>query len=150
MRLKHKANIKASEVENGKVISQKKGTSATSMWVENETDGLLMSTRELNSLLANRSDASLADAAVESEQAVEAEIIVEKLRVKNHELDWYQEDNDSNFLQGEFTSEFASTLRRESIENQPSRKQLAKLHNDMIKSLDYRFELGGQNPQISR
>ena len=109
------------------------------MWVENELEIPNMSTRELDSFLANRSDFDLAMAAVETEKILEAENVAEKLGVKSHELDWFQEDNDSNFMkdlsftQG-FTSEFASSLRRESMEKH-SQEKLAKLHNEMIKSL---------------
>ena len=73
---------------------------------------------------------NLAIAALETEKMMEAEIMAEKLGVKDHELDWYQEENDPNFMEEEFISDFASTLKREFLANKPSRKQVANLHND--------------------
>ena len=140
MRMKHKGN-KVSDIEKGQQGTQKKPISSYSMWVENELEIPHMSTREFDPFLANRSDFDLAIAAVESEKIFEAENVVEKLKVKSHELDWFQEDNDSNFMkdvsftQG-FTSEFASSLRRESLVNQPSREKVAEMHNISIKSLN--------------
>ena len=99
-------------------------------WIENEKDKNLQRTRELDSFLANKSDNDLVEAAREAEQA---EIQMEKLAVvRNYELKWFEEDHIIDFS-GEFTSNFASSLRRESIvTNQPDNR-LAKLHNDMMK-----------------
>ena len=91
-------------------------------------DRPLFLTRELDSFLANRSDTSLALAARLSE---EAEVQVEKLVVRNHEFEWFEEDNGVEFNQ-EFSSEFASSLRRDSLPSQPD-INLAEFHNDLMK-----------------
>ena len=98
-----------------------------------------MFTKDLNSFLANMSDASLVDAAFKSNQLVEAEIIVEKLNVRNHEVEWFEEDHDPNFSK-EFSSEFASSLRRESVLNQPSQDHISKIHNETVKALINKFD----------
>ena len=91
----------------------------------------MMNTRDLNSYLDYRNDSSLAAAAIESEQVLQVEeIFVEKLAVKDHEIDWFQEDNECLFDE-EFTSVFASSLRRESSTNE-SNSNLAALHNSVI------------------
>ena len=54
-------------------------------------------------------------------------------------MEWYEEDHDLNFGR-EFTSEFASSLRRESILNQPSQDQLAKTHNETVKGLNKKYD----------
>ena len=88
MRLKHKANKVSEDIENGSNTSKKKTTSAYRMWTENKVDEMpLLMTRELDSYLDNRNDASLVAAAAESEKVVEAEIMVQKLSVKSHELE---------------------------------------------------------------
>ena len=123
MRLKHKANKASEEAENGGGKSDRKTyTPGYAMWVENEKDRPMMNTRDLNSFLDNRGDVSLVEAALETEQVLQAEEIgVEKLLVKDHELEWFREDNDSAFGQ-EFASVFASSLRRESILQEPNNR----------------------------
>ena len=88
----------------------------------------LMLTRELDSFLDNRSDASLVVAARESE---ETEVQVERLEVRNHEFEWFKEDNGVEF-NAEFSSEFASSLRRDSLPRQPARNVVG-FHNDLMK-----------------
>ena len=81
-------------------------------WSENEKDKNLQRTRELDSYLANKSDNILVQAAMEAE---EAEVQLDNiLEVRNHELEWFEEDNMMEFNQ-EFTSDFASSLRRQSV-----------------------------------
>ena len=138
MRLKHKANKVSEDIENGSNTSRKKTTSAYKMWTENEVDEMpLMMTRELDSYLDNRNDASLVAAAAESERVVEAEIMAQKLSVKSHELEWYEEDNNSNFSE-EFRSNFASSLR----ESLPSQQvdPVAALLNEMVKTLTEKYD----------
>ena len=125
MRLKHKPT-KESEVEKGTKPNQKK--IGQGLWIENKLDRPLMLTRELDSFLDKRSDTSLVVAARESE---EAEVQVEKLVVRNHEYEWFEEDDDVDFNQ-EFASEFASSLRRDSLPSQPA-SNLAEFHNDLMK-----------------
>ena len=139
MRLKHKSNKASEEAENGGGRSdRKKSAPGYALWVENEKNMPMMNTRDLNSFLDNRSDSSLAAAAMESEQLLQVEeIIAEKLVVKDHELDWFIEDNDCPFDQ-EFTSDFASSLRRESMSKEPNSK-LAELHNNGIKKMQEKY-----------
>ena len=130
MRLKHRA-AKEVELEKGtKTTQKKKGHGIYYQWIENEKDKNLQRTRELDSFLANKSDANLIDAAREIE---EAEVQMERLgRVNDHELEWFEEDNMIEFSR-DFASDFASSLRRDSIAaSQPSDK-LAELHNEMMK-----------------
>ena len=130
MRFKHRA-AKEIEVEKGtKTTQKKKGQGIYYQWIENEKDKNLERTRELDSFLANKSDANLFEAAREAEEAdVQAERLV---RVNDHEMEWFDEDNMIEF-NGDFASDFASSLRRDSIAaSQPSNK-LAELHNDMMK-----------------
>ena len=87
-----------------------------------------MLTRELDSFLDNRSDTSLFEAARMTE---EAEAQVEKLVVRNHEVEWFEEDNNAEF-NTEFASEFASSLRRDSLPSQ-SANNIAEFHNDLMK-----------------
>ena len=138
MRLKHKANKVSEDIENGSNTSKKKTTTAYKMWTENEVDEMpLMMTKELDSYLDNRNDASLMAAAAEIERAIEAEIMVQKFSVKSHELEWYEEDNNSNFSE-EFRSNFASSLR----ESLPSQQvdPVAALHNEMVKTLTEKYD----------
>ena len=130
-RLKHKTTKAAEELENGKENSRKK-KAAFNTWIDNENDQPGRWTRDLDSYLENRNDFSLAAAAIESAEVIEAEIIGEKLAVKDHELDWFEEDNNPLLFDAEFNSEFASSLRRQSLPNQPADK-VALLHNEMIK-----------------
>ena len=125
MRLKHKPT-KESEVEKGAKTPQKK--SGQGVWIENECDRPLLLTRELDSFLDNRSNASLIGAAREIE---EAEMQVEKMVVRNHEFEWFEEDNGVEFNQ-EFSSDFASSLRRDSLPSQPA-SNLVEFHNDLMK-----------------
>ena len=140
MRLKHKANKASEEAEKGRGISDRKNTApGYALWVENERDRPMMNTRDLNSFLDNRSDSSLAAAAIESDQVLQIEqIVVEKLMVKDHELDWFQEDNECPFDQ-EFSSAFASSLRRESTSNE-SNKKMVELHNNTIKKMTEKYD----------
>ena len=123
MRLKHKPS-KESEIEKGTSKSTRK-TSGQELWIENEMDRPLLLTRELDSFLDSRSDTSLVKAVKESE---EAEVQVEKLAVRNHEFEWFEEDNDQGF-RDEFASDFASSLRRESLPSQPP-NMIAAFHNE--------------------
>ena len=75
MRQKHKANTKTSDNEKVKQDTQKKSNTGQSFWVVFERERPLMSTNDLNFILANMSDASLVNAALEAEQFVEAESI---------------------------------------------------------------------------
>ena len=140
MRLKHKSNKASEEAENGGGKSErKKSAPGYALWVENEKDMPMMNTRDLNSFLDNRSDSSLAAAAMESEQVLQVEeMVVEKLMVKDHELDWFQEDNECPFDQ-EFTSDYASSLRRESIPSE-SNKKLVELHNNTVKKMTEKYD----------
>ena len=63
--------------------------------------------------------------------------MVEKLSVKTHELEWYEEDNDPNFNE-EFRSDFASSLR-ESLPNQQV-DPVAALHNKVVKMLKEKYD----------
>ena len=132
MRLKHKAT-KESEVEKGAKVPQKK--SGQVLWFENEVGRPLMWTWELDSFLDNRSDASLFVAARENE---EAEVQVEKLVTRDHEIEWFEEDNNVEF-DAEFSSEFASSLRRDSLPSQPARN-LVGFHNDLIKKQNEKYD----------
>ena len=125
MRLKHKPT-KESEVEKGTKASQKKV--GQGVWIEDEVNRPLMLTRELDSFLDNRSDTSLIEAVRMSE---EAEAQVEKLVARNHEVEWFEEDNNAEF-NAEFASEFASSLRRDSLPSQ-SANTIAEFHNDLMK-----------------
>ena len=125
MRLKHKPT-KESEVEKGAKVPQKK--SGLGLWIENEVDRPLMLTRELDSFLDNRSDTSLVVVAGESK---EVQVQVEKLAVRNHEVEWFEEDYNEEF-NAEFSSEFASSLRRESLPSQPA-SNIVEFHNDLMK-----------------
>ena len=127
MRTKHRVT-KEVEVEKGTNTTQRKKGQGFSQWIENEVDRPLLLTRELDSFLTNRSDKSLVVAARASE---EAEVQVEKLEVRNHELEWFEEDNNIEFNE-EFASEFASSLRRDSLPTQPDKK-VAELHNNLLK-----------------
>ena len=138
MRLKHKANKASEDVQNVSKNTKKTTSSPYFPWIDaDKEERPLLLTRELNSFLDNDNDASLVAAAAESEEMVEAEVMVEKLRVKSHELEWYQEDNDLNFSE-EFRSNFATSLR----ESLPSQEidPLAKLHNDMVKKLNEKYD----------
>ena len=139
MRLKHKASKASEELENGNKTSRKKKAEAWNTWIENETENPGMWTRDLDSYLDNRNDGSLAAAAVESEEAIEAEIIGEKLAVKDHELDWFEKDNNPLLFDAEFNSNFASSLRRDSLHSQPANKA-ALLHNEMIKKQTEKYD----------
>ena len=140
LRLKHKGNKASEEAENGGGKSDRKtSTSGYAHWVENEKNMPMMNTRDLNSYLDYRSDTSLAAAAIESEQVLQVEeIFVEKLAVNDHEIDWFQEDNECIFDE-EFTSVFASSLRRESSTNE-SNSNLAALHNSVIKKMNEKYD----------
>ena len=140
MRLKHKANKASEKAENGGGNSGRKNTTpGYALWVENEKNRPMMDTRDLNSFLDNRSDSSLAAAAMESDKMNQVEeMVVEKLVVKDHELDWFQEDNDFPFDQ-EFTSDFASSLRRQSMSNE-SNDKLAELHNNVVKKMSEKYD----------
>ena len=87
-----------------------------------------MLTRELDSFLDNRSDTSLVLAARENK---EAQVQVEKLAVRNHEVEWFEEDYNVEF-NAEFSSEFASSLRRDSLPSQPT-SNIVEFHNDLMK-----------------
>ena len=129
MRLKHKAG-KEVEMEKGTQTTQKKKGLVFYQWIENEKDKNLQRTRELDSFLANKSDANMIEAAREMEEAEEQ---VERLvRVKNHEVEWFEENNMIEFSR-EFESDFASSLRRESIAASQPTNKLAELHNEMMK-----------------
>ena len=98
MRLKHKPN-KESDMEKGTKTTNKKKEEMFYSWVENEKDDRpLMLTRDLDSFLDNRSDSSLVAAA---EGGIEVGIQMEKLMVKDHELEWFDEDSAS--FMGQFT-----------------------------------------------
>ena len=133
MRLKHKPS-KESEVEKGTCKANQK-RSGQGVWIENKMDRPLLLTRELDSFLDSKSDTSLVGAVRESE---EVEMQVEKLVVRNHEVEWFEEDNDQGFL-GEFASEFASSLRRESLPNSQPANKLAEFHNENMKKIVEKF-----------
>ena len=97
-------------------------------WIENETDRPLLLTCELDSFLNNQSDASLAGAVRDSEEIA---VQVEKLGVKNHEVEWFEEDNMEEFEE-DFRSDFASSLRESLPPRQPA-SNLATFHNDLMK-----------------
>ena len=78
MRLKHKADKAADVLENGNKTGRKKNVEANHMWIENENEKLMAWTRDLDSYLENQHDLSLEAAAVESEEALEVEIIADK------------------------------------------------------------------------
>ena len=126
MRLKHKPT-KESEVEKGDKAPQRKSDRV--LWIENEFDRPLILTRELDSFQDSRSDASLVVAAKESE---EAKVQVERLVVRNHELDWFEEDNGVQF-NAEISSEFASSLRSDSLPSQPAGSNVVGFQNELMK-----------------
>ena len=131
MRLKHKETL--SDVEKGQQASQRKSTSVYTMSVENERAQPLMVTREWDSMLADKSDMNLAVMAAEAEQAAEQ---VERLEVRDHEVEWYKEDNIS--LPEMFTSDFASSLRSESLSSRGNRA--AELHNNKVQELTKKYD----------
>jgi uncharacterized C2H2 Zn-finger protein len=119
-------------MEKGTKTSKRKKEEIFSSWVENEKDDRpLMLTRDLNSFLDNRSDASLVEAA---DGGIEVDIQMEKLKVKDHELEWLDEDDES--FMGQFTSDFASSLRRESLLPKEQDNRMAKCHNELTKQLN--------------
>ena len=137
-RLRHRANKVSEDLENVSKTTKKTTSSPYFPWMDTEKDERpLILTRELDSFLDNGNDASLVAAAAESEEMAEAEAMGEKLRVKSHELEWYQEDNELNFSE-EFRRNFASSLR----ESLPSQEidPLAKLHNDVVKKLKDKYD----------
>ena len=131
MRLKHKTAKAAEELESGNKTARKKKVGAFNMWIENEHEKTGNWTRDLNSFLENKRDFSLEAAAIESEEAIEIELQAEKLAVKNHEVDWFEEDNNLVF-DTHFSSDFASSLRNQS-QSDKSANSLAALHNEMMK-----------------
>ena len=56
---------------------------------------------------------------------------VEKLGVKNHEVEWFEEDNMEEFEE-DFRSDFASYLRDSLPPRQPA-NNLAIFHNELMK-----------------
>ena len=98
-----------------------------------------MWTRDLDSYLDNRNDGSLAAVAVKSEEAIEVKIIGEKLAVKDHELDWFEEDNNPLLFDAEFNSNFASSLRRHSLPSHPANKA-ALLHDQTMKKQTEKYD----------
>ena len=136
MRLKHRA-AKEVEMEKGTQTTQKKKGLIFYQWIENEKNKNLQRTRDLDSFLDNKSDANMLEAAREMEEAEEN---VERLvRVNDHELEWFEEDNMIEFSR-DFASDFASSLRRDSIAAiQPSTK-VAELHNEMIKKQTEKYD----------
>ena len=138
LRLKHKAVKSADGLENGSNASRRKKDVALSTWIENEIEDPGMWTRNLDSYLENQNDISLAAAAFESEQAIQEEIMVEKLGVKYHEIEWFEEDHNSGFIE-EFRSDFASSLRSETQLNKEG--NVAKLHNDIILKLNEKYDV---------
>ena len=139
MRIKHRA-AKESDVEKGTKTTQKVKGIAFSQWFENEKDRPLLLTRELDSFLANRSDVSLERAVRETE---EAEVQIENLAVRNHEVEWFEEDNNQEFnneFNQVFTSEFASSLRRESLPPSQPANKLAEFHNNLLRKQQEKYD----------
>ena len=58
--------------------------------------------------------------------------------VNNHEIEWFQEDHDKDF-ENEFRSNFASSMRRDSLPAPPQNK-LAALHNEQVKKLNDKYD----------
>ena len=98
-------------------------------------DRPLLQTRELDSFLANRSDENLEAAVVE---ALEANVQVEKLVVRNHEVEWFEEDNLE--FNDEFSSQFASSLRRQSLPPSQETNKMAEFHNELIKKQQEKYD----------
>ena len=94
-------------------------------------DRPLLQTRELDSYVANRSTENLVVAAVE---ALEANIQVEKLVFRNHNIDWFEEDNME--FDDELSSQFASSLRQQSL----PRIQVAEFHNKLVKKQQEKYD----------
>ena len=65
-------------------------------------------------------------------ESEEIEVQVEKISVRNHELDWFEENNMEEFTE-DFTSQFASSLRRESLPPKQPMEKMASFHNDLLK-----------------
>ena len=127
VRTKHRAT-KELDVEKGTKTTQKSKGISFSQWIENETERPLLLTRELDSFLDNQSNASLVAAVRESEEAADQ---ADKLVVKDHEVEWFEEDNMEEFGE-EFRSDFASSLMESLPPSQP-RNKVTKFHNDLMK-----------------
>ena len=139
MRTKHRAT-KESDVEKGTKTTQKSKGLAFSQWIENEKDRPLLLTRELDSFLANRSDASLVRAVRETE---DVDVQVENMVVRDHEVEWFEEDNNPEFdeeFNQVFTSQFASSLRRESLPPSQAAKNLAEFHNELLTKQQEKYD----------
>ena len=100
--------------------------------MENEPDRPLLQTRKLDSYVANRSTENLVVAAVE---ALEANVQVEKLVVRNHNIDCFKEDNME--FHDELSSQFASSLRQQSL----PWIQVAEFHNKLMKKQQEKYIL---------
>ena len=135
MRTKHKA-AKETDVEKGKTTTQKNKAQGFHQWIENEVDRPMLLTRDLDSFLANESDASLVGAMKDSEEVA---VEVEKLSVRNHEVEWFEENNMEEFTE-EFASQFASSLRRESLLPKQLVDKLASFHNDLLKTQQEKYD----------
>ena len=129
MRIKHRAT-KESDLEKGTKTTQRNKGQAFSQWIENERDRPLLQTRELDSFLLNRSDEDLLVAARETVEDMEANAQVEKLVVRDHEVDWFEEDNME--FNDDFASQFASSLRRESRPPSQAGNKVAEFHNELM------------------
>ena len=135
MRTKHRAT-KELDMEKGTKTTQKRKGISFSQWIENETDRPLLLTRELDSFLDNQSNASLVAAVKESE---EAEDQAAERGVKDHEVEWFEEDNMVEFVE-EFRSDFASSLRESLPPSQPVNK-VTKFHNELMKKQLEKYDL---------
>ena len=134
MRTKHRAT-KESDVEKETKTTQKNKGISFSQWIENETERPLLLTRDLDSFLNNQSDASLVGAVRDSEEIA---VQVEKLGVKNHEVEWFEEDNMEEFEE-DFRSDFASSLRESLPPKQPA-NNLAIFHNELMKKQHDKYD----------
>ena len=137
MRIKHRNN-KESDLEKGTKTTQRNRGQAFSQWIENEIDRPLLQTRELDSFLANRSDEDLVAAEREMMESMEANVQVDKLVVRDHEVDWFEENNLE--FNDEFASQFASSLRRESLPPSQASNKMAEFHNELMKKQQEKYD----------
>ena len=137
MRTKHRAH-KESELEKGTKTTQKNRGQAFSQWIENEVDRPLLQTREIDSFLANRSYEYLIVAEKETLEAMEANVQLENLVVRDHEVYWFEEDNME--FNEDLASQFASSLRRESLPSIQTGNKVAEFHNELLKNQQEKYD----------
>ena len=92
-----------------------------------------MLTRDLESMLADKSDSNLAAMAAEAEQVMEE---VERLEVRDHEVEWYEENLIE--LPEDFVSDFANSLRSDSQSSHVNKA--AEIHNETVKKLNQKYD----------